>query len=108
MIATRTTSDLEPVGLEERDDPAHGPRAALRRDALEVVRGWRQAAAARRAAGEPAGAATAEGHRANRGRWDGGYQAVAVWCSARPSCSSQRSASIAALQPSPAAVTAWR
>ena len=36
------------------------------------------------------------------------YQAVAVDVSAMPCDSSQRSASIAALQPSPAAVTAWR
>ena len=38
----------------------------------------------------------------------GAYQAVAVVASLMPSCSSQRSASIAALQPSAAAVTAWR
>ena len=36
------------------------------------------------------------------------YQAVAVVASLIPWASSQRSASIAALQPSPAAVTAWR
>ena len=36
------------------------------------------------------------------------YQAVAVAASVMPWASSQRSASIAALQPSPAAVTAWR
>jgi hypothetical protein len=36
------------------------------------------------------------------------YQAVAVAASLIPSDSSQRSASIAALQPSAAAVTAWR
>jgi hypothetical protein len=36
------------------------------------------------------------------------YQAVAVEASLMPSDSSQRSASIAALQPSAAAVTAWR
>ncbi len=36
------------------------------------------------------------------------YQAVAVWTSVIPSDSSQRSASMAALQPSAAAVTAWR
>ena len=36
------------------------------------------------------------------------YQAVAVAASVMPSASSQRSASMAALQPSAAAVTAWR
>ena len=36
------------------------------------------------------------------------YQAVAVAASVIPSASSQRSASMAALQPSAAAVTAWR
>ena len=36
------------------------------------------------------------------------YQAVEVAASVIPSASSQRSASMAALQPSPAAVTAWR
>ena len=36
------------------------------------------------------------------------YQAVAVAASVIPSDSSQRSASMAALQPSAAAVTAWR
>ena len=36
------------------------------------------------------------------------YQAAAVLSSTTPTDSSQRSASIAALQPSPAAVTAWR
>jgi hypothetical protein len=38
----------------------------------------------------------------------GVYQAVAVLASVIPCDSSQRSASIAALQPSAAAVTAWR
>jgi hypothetical protein len=37
-----------------------------------------------------------------------GYQFVAVAASTSPTDASQRSASIAALQPSPAAVTAWR
>ena len=36
------------------------------------------------------------------------HHAVAVRASAIPSASSQRSASMAARQPSPAAVTAWR
>ena len=45
-----------------------------------------------------------------RGAWaaDARYQAVAVACSVMPWASSQRSASIAALQPSAAAVMAWR
>ena len=38
----------------------------------------------------------------------GGYQFVAVEAVTSPTDSSQRSASMAALQPSPAAVTAWR
>src|SRR4029079_16175222 len=47
--------------------------------------------------------------RLTGGRSQGdGYQAVAVAASVIPSDSSQRSASIAALQPSAAAVTAWR
>jgi len=37
-----------------------------------------------------------------------GYQFVAVEASTSPTDSSQRSTSMAALQPSPAAVTAWR
>ena len=37
-----------------------------------------------------------------------GYQLVAVEASTSPTDSSQRSTSMAALQPSPAAVTAWR
>ena len=36
------------------------------------------------------------------------YQFVAVWAWISPTDSSQRSASMAALHPSPAAVTAWR
>ena len=51
-----------------------------------------------------AAASASAGRRAARPT----YQAVAVAASAMPWDSSQRSASIAALQPSPAAVTAWR
>ena len=39
---------------------------------------------------------------------EAGYQLVAVTRSTSPIDSSQRSTSMAALQPSPAAVTAWR
>ena len=55
------------------------------------------------------------GGAANEGALPGGgtangdvYQAVVVAASVMPSDSSQRSASMAALQPSAAAVTAWR
>ena len=100
--------DLAPVGPEERDDPAERRAAPLLGTALEVARGRREAAgpaappplprgmARRRRRGEVMGAAAVR------------YQAVAVDASAMPSASSQRSASMAALQPSPAAVTAWR
>jgi hypothetical protein len=56
------------------------------------------------------GSGTLEGRRLARGSARGPpyYQAVAVETSLIPSDSSQRSASIAALQPSAAAVTAWR
>ena len=50
-----------------------------------------------------------QGTRGRRGRHgDRTYQAVVVAASVMPSDSSQRSASMAALQPSAAAVTAWR
>ncbi len=123
--------DRQPIGAEERDDPAERLPAALLWHRLELA--VRHAAAAHAATGWRAGlgaqrAAAPEAHLAlcpvvavmpslSRigptlppfpERCGGNYQAVAVTASAMPSDASQRSASIAALQPSPAAVTAWR
>ena len=75
------------TGVEAVDWTADGSAKVLTLQAIEVLR----------AAG--AGLRTGAGV---------GYQAVAVEASAMPSLSSQRSASIAARAPSPAAVTAWR
>ena len=60
------------------------------------------------AAATPAATPDAAGHGAGPPARERHYQAVAVAASVMPWASSQRSASMAALQPSPAAVTAWR
>ena len=102
--------DLQAIRPEERDDPAERAGASLLGNRGELGRG---SAPHPTAADHPATAATA----ASRGAARGGpcaaarephYQAVAVAASVIPWASSQRSASMAALQPSPAAVTAWR
>ncbi len=102
--------DLQAIGPEERHDPPERASASLLGNRGELGGGSAPHPAA---ADHPATAATA----ASRGAARGGpcaaarephYQAVAVAASVIPWASSQRSASMAALQPSPAAVTAWR
>ena len=121
-MATRTTHDLQPVGPEERHDPADRAGAPLSGGATGCSPQARAAPAQpprlRRGRRHRGRAGRAEAHLASpppgriaatRAGRDGGYQAVAVaGLGDALRLSSQRSASIAALQPSPAAVTAWR
>ena len=102
--------DLDLVRPEEGDDAPERPTAALLGHRFEVARPDRPP----KIAAAPAATAAAACDR--RRRWRRGcrragrrtHQAVAVAASVMPWASSQRSASIAALQPSAAAVTAWR
>ena len=88
--------DMPTIGIKTRGSSASG---------LEIKHQSSRVAA--RAIGAPGA-----GRPARRPRGAGAraraYQAVAVAASVMPWASSQRSASMAALQPSPAAVTAWR
>ena len=105
--------DLDPVRPEERDDPAERAAAPLLGDRRELGGGSTPHPST---ADHPAAAAAATGGAARGGSraaardpmWTTRYQAVAVAASVIPWASSQRSASMAALQPSPAAVTACR
>jgi hypothetical protein len=108
--------DLEPVGPEEVEDPPDRLPATLLRDRREVARhpateeaAVAAAPTAATSAAAPATTAASDpaGHGAGRPARKA-HQAVAVAASVMPWASSQRSASMAALQPSAAAVTAWR
>ena len=102
--------DLRPVRPEEDEDAADRLAAALLGDRFEVGDGATEHAAAAAAARPSATTADAAGRgtRASARECHPAYQAVAVAASVIPCASSQRSASIAALQPSAAAVTACR
>ena len=93
--------DLEPVGPEERR--RSGGRSGRGAPAGRARSRWRGASGDRHRSHR--GRAGGRRHRGRSSRqpgcWDGGYQAVAVWCSAMPSDSSQRSASIAAVRRRP-------
>ena len=104
MIATSTTATCHLYGPKKATIRRTVAARRSLRDGLEVLRGRRETPRPGTAAGHGSDAAAAKGHEQGGRR----YQAVAVDASAMPSDSSQRSASIAALQPSPAAVTAWR
>ena len=90
-IATRTTATWPRYGRKNATIRRMRVAASLARDRRDVA-----------LAHQPgAGPAPWKCH-------DRAYQAVSVLASVMPCDSSQRSASIAAMQPSPAAVTAWR
>ena len=108
MMAHEDDRDLDLVRREEDEDASDGLAAALLGHRFEVA----GRTAPEEPASPPATAAAAATHAAGRGARpsarEGHYQAVAVAASVMPWASSQRSASIAALQPSAAAVTACR
>ena len=110
-IATRTTTTWSRYGRKNATMRRIVARAPLLGDRRELGGGStphpasRRPSARRRAPAPPVAARVPPPRGKPCGR---PYQAVAVAASVIPWASSQRSASMAALQPSPAAVTAWR
>ncbi len=105
--------DLEPIRAKERDDLAGRLAAPLLGDGDEIAGRAAAERATHAAAAAPSATTTGAARCGSTRRGPGAparerHQAVAVAASVIPWASSQRSASMAALQPSAAAVTACR